>query len=202
MTPASLYNACKIRPMQPHDVPEVMELERLSFADPWPESAYTYELFFNPLARYFVLEYRYPARSFVEAWRNPTKPLNALIGLGGLRLEHTYPLQGHISTLAVHPDWRGRGLGEWLLQTLLQQAIDLGALSVVLEVRVTNTLAQGLYEKYRFQVIDRLSGYYPNGEDAFYMLAGPLDAAYRDFLKHHQQALQARLMVQATPEEG
>ncbi len=197
MKSETLYTACNIRPMQPRDLPEVMELERLSFADPWPESAYTYELFFNPLARYLVLEYRYPQRSFVEAWRTPSRPLRALIGLGGLRLEHVTPLQGHISTLAIHPAWRGRGLGEWLLQTLLQQAIELGARQVVLEVRVTNTLAQGLYEKYRFQVLERLSGYYPNGEDAFYMQVGPLEASYQEFLRHHSEVLKERLMAQS-----
>ncbi len=193
MSTLTLLDTCRIRAMQPKDLPEVMELERLAFTDPWPESAYTYELFFNPLARYFVLEYRDLKVSAVSAWLRAERPLTRLIGFGGLRLERTIPLQGHISTLAIHPDWRGRGLGEWVLQALLKTAIGLEAQSVVLEVRVNNHTAQDLYYKYGFEVVDRLQGYYPNGEDAFYMQTGPFDGTYRTRLQELSRALEARL---------
>ncbi len=200
MTPPVLYDTCHIRPMLPKDLPEVMELEQLAFTDPWPASAYTYELFFNPLARYYVLTYRHPQTRAVTAWLHPDQPQERLIGFGGLRLEQGTPLRGHISTLAVHPDWRGHGLGEWVLQVLLKAALTAGAQDVVLEVRVNNHPAQALYAKYGFEVLERIQGYYPNGEDAFYMLVGPLDAAYRARLQALSQALEARLKAESARE--
>lgn len=196
----TLRETCRIRPMQPKDLPTIMELERMCFSDPWPETAYTYELFFNPLARYYALEYRHPQRRAVTDWLRPDRPQTRLIGFGGLRLENTHPLQGHISTLAVHPTWRGRGLGEWMLQTLLKTAFTLETQTVVLEVRVSNHKAQELYLKYGFEIVDRILSYYPNGEDAFYMLLAPLDAAYRARLQSLIEALEARLDTESAPD--
>lgn len=59
----------------------------------------------------------------------------------------------HVSTIAVHPDERGRGRGEWLLLNLLLEACRLEPLLVTLEVWPSNTPAQGLYRKYRFQEV-------------------------------------------------
>ena len=89
----------------------------------------------------------------------------------------------HVSTIAVHPDWRGHGVGEALFVHLLETALDLGAVTATLEVRVTNERAQGLYRKYLFEVVGRRKRYYrDNGEDALLMTA-ELPAGYREQMR-------------------
>jgi ribosomal-protein-alanine N-acetyltransferase len=77
----------------------------------------------------------------------------------------------HVSTIAVHPLWRGRGLGELLLISLLERGAELDALRATLEVRISNLAAQGLYQKYGFQIVSRRKRYYAdNNEDAYIMI--------------------------------
>jgi len=161
----------RIRPMEGRDIPAVVSLDRQVFADPWPESAYVQEIYFNPHARYFILEglessYDYPAEG-VRGWASRRRrPTARLLGFVGMRVER---VSGHISTLAVHPDSRGQGLGELLLLLALDQAVQDGAQTVSLEVRVSNEIAQRLYTKWRFSLRSRLHRYYANGEDAYLM---------------------------------
>jgi ribosomal-protein-alanine N-acetyltransferase len=78
--------------------------------------------------------------------------------------------EAHISTIAVHPKWRGRGLGEMVLVAMIDAAIQRGAAEVTLEVRVSNLVAQSLYRKYAFVQVGRRKGYYhDNREDALIM---------------------------------
>jgi ribosomal-protein-alanine N-acetyltransferase len=86
--------------------------------------------------------------------------------------------EAHISTLAVHPKWRGRGLGELLLVALMEAAMLRGAAVATLEVRVSNEVAQGLYRKHAFVQVGRRKGYYTdNREDALIMTTPRLDEA-------------------------
>ena len=83
--------------------------------------------------------------------------------------------EGHIMNLAVHADYRRRGLGELLLLDLYEQARSRGVVHLTLEVRASNLAAQGLYQKYGFQVEGRRLRYYGDGEDALIMWTGRLD---------------------------
>ena len=75
--------------------------------------------------------------------------------------------EAHIGTIAVHPLWRQRGLGEKLLVTLLRQARELGAVLATLEVRPGNQAAQRLYRRHGFAEVGQRKRYYQdNGEDA------------------------------------
>lgn len=177
----------RIRRMEPLDIHPVMGLDRLVFSDPWPESAYTQEIYFNPLACYFVLE----ITPRVQHWSWPWKPRNSnLIGFAGMRVEQ---MRGHISVLAVHPDWRGLGLGELLLITALQQAIAMRAASVMLEVRPSNTTAQSLYAKYHFIPMGRHTRYYQDGEDALLLEVPRLGAAYAQQVMQHKQLVEGKI---------
>ncbi len=83
--------------------------------------------------------------------------------------------EAHISTIAVHPKWRGSGVGEQLLRATLEHALSLGAQMATLEVRVSNAAAQNLYRKYHFEEVGRRKNYYrDNGEDAVLMTAEPI----------------------------
>ena len=140
-----------LRPMIVADIAAVLEIDHLSFPTPATEQLFLNELTDNQLAHYQVLA------------RGGT----ALVGYAGFWL-----IAGeiHISTIAVHPDERGRGRGEWLLLNLLLEAWALDPLLVTLEVRRGNETAQALYRKYRFEEVGLRKRYYRDtGEDALLM---------------------------------
>ncbi len=143
-----------LRPMTVDDIPAVLEIDRLSFPSPSNAQLYHNELTDNRLAHYQVLVRRDAAGE-------------TLVGHTGFWLIAD---EVHVSTIAVHPDERGRGRGEWLLLNLLLEACRLAPLLVTLEVRTSNTTAQGLYRKYRFLEVGRRRRYYHDtGEDALLM---------------------------------
>ena len=84
--------------------------------------------------------------------------------------------EAHITTIAVHPAWRQRGLGRGLLVRMLGQARQAGALSSTLEVRAGNVAAVGLYERLGFVEVGLRRGYYrDNHEDARLLTLHGLD---------------------------
>jgi ribosomal-protein-alanine N-acetyltransferase len=76
----------------------------------------------------------------------------------------------HILNVAVAPEWRRRGLGRRLLDVVIRTGTEQGARFATLEVRVSNLVAQQLYESFGFRVTGRRRAYYRNnGEDALVM---------------------------------
>ena len=189
----------RIRPMEGRDIPSVVSLDRQVFQDPWPESAYVQEIYFNSSAHYFVLELLDP--TLVRTWHAHRRRRAArLLGFVGMRVEGT---RGHISTLALRPEWRGQRLGEVLLLTAVDQAIRDGALMIGLEVRVSNEVAQKLYGKWQFAQYSRLRQYYANGEDA-YLLHVYLDRdpTYHPQVRDRLSSLLVDLQIQKADLEG
>ncbi len=178
----------RIRPMKSGDIVAVSALDQEIFLDPWPQTAYVQEVLLNAGAHYFVLESRHTQR-LCECWPWRKSARRRIYGFVGLRIILD---QGHISTLAVHPAWRGQGLGELLLITVLEEALDVGLTSVVLEVRASNWIAQSLYSKYGFQPGERKSNYYRNGEDALLLYADITGARYREQLAIQQQRIREK----------
>jgi [ribosomal protein S18]-alanine N-acetyltransferase len=85
--------------------------------------------------------------------------------------------EGHITTIAVRPEFRGKGLGELVLCGLVDTALEVGARIMTLEVRVSNTVAQNLYLKYGFKQSGLRRRYYSdNNEDALIMTAEAINA--------------------------
>jgi [ribosomal protein S18]-alanine N-acetyltransferase len=147
-----------VAPMEERDIPQVTAIDRRSFANPWSAESYHYELAENQAAHFLVA--LAAAEPGVE---------RRVMGYAGYWLIVD---EAHIGTLAVHPDWRRRGLGEKLLAALLHQARELGALTALLEVRAGNLAAQGLYRKQGFEEVGRRKGYYrDNAEDALLLTA-------------------------------
>ena len=201
----------EVVPMALEDIPRVLEIDQLSFPLPWSATSYRYELTQNPNSHFWVavagspepggarpapapnpsrvLDWLAPSRWF----RAPDIPpaLRNVVGYAGFWFILD---EAHISTIAVHPDWRGRRVGEQLFVAMLEQALDLSAVSATLEVRVTNDRAQGLYRKYHFEVVGRRKHYYrDNGEDALLMTA-ELGSGYRDDMR--------RLFAEKRPGHG
>ncbi|NNE68581.1 MAG: ribosomal protein S18-alanine N-acetyltransferase [Pyrinomonadaceae bacterium] len=75
----------------------------------------------------------------------------------------------HITTVAVAPEHRKRGIARLLLDHAEKALQAKGFESIVLEVRVSNLAAQNLYTNRGFVIIQKLSSYYNDGEDAFLM---------------------------------
>ena len=73
---------------------------------------------------------------------------------------------GHVKDIAVHPDWRGRGIGSTLLSRALGVLEAAGARRAKLEVREGNDAAQELYRSFGFSANHVVPGYYDDGEDA------------------------------------
>jgi [ribosomal protein S18]-alanine N-acetyltransferase len=183
--------------MTPDDLDEIMLLERQCFSDPWTRRMYLNDLTTNELATYLVV--RMADGPFGRQMADSEWPLrvangkellaalapelrssgsagvgyqpSAIVAYGGLWLLMD---EAHIATIASHPDWRGCGLGQWLMLALLDAAIARGAVSSTLEVRAGNLPAKRLYEKLGYEVTGVRKHYYRDGEDGLIMTTPPL----------------------------
>jgi ribosomal-protein-alanine N-acetyltransferase len=185
--------------MRLEDITTVSVIERLVYSRPWPVEAYRYEILENSRSHYYVVRLRdaaerQPAHGLKAALRRALSGPEldeSLLGYAGLWLMAD---EAHVSTLAVHTRWQGKGLGELLLATLVARAIELEAQFITLEVRVSNYRAQNLYRKYGFHQTGRRYRYYSdNNEDALIMTTdAPCSDAYRAKLLGLLEALDAR----------
>lgn len=179
----------QIEPMTPADITQVISFEKAAYGERWSCPDYEHELHKNHLAHHFILRLSQP-------------PPPSLIGHAGF-----WRLAGelHVSTIAIHPDWQGLGLGEWLLAHLIEQGQTLQATLATLEVRASNQAAISLYQKYDFQEVGRRLRYYNDGEDALILTTPELTAPdYQAMLARHKTTLRQRLQklrktIQARP---
>jgi len=143
----------QLRAMEWTDLERLAELERSLFPDDaWSEQSWWSELAHRPRRRYAV----------VEADED-------LAGYAGLDCAGDV---ADVMTIAVSPRHQGHGLGQRLLDWLLDQARDSGAEAVLLEVRADNEPARALYARNGFEQIHVRRGYYqPAGVDALILRA-------------------------------
>jgi len=158
-----------LAPMDVADISQVAVIDRFSFPIPWPPDAYRKEILGNAHAHFFVA-----LNGETRGWRHwfGLKAQRNVIGFAGYWFIID---EAHISTIAVHPHWRGKGIGDILLRGMIEHALDLNAVEATLEVRAGNKIAQNLYCKFGFEEVGRRKNYYRNnGEDALLMTAKPL----------------------------
>lgn len=160
-----------IREMRRSDIPTIAALERVIYPQPWSA-----RLFFDELGRddrsYLVIE----------------SPEGDVLGYGGLLLIEQ---DAHITSLTVAPARRGRRLGTRLLLALIERALERGAQHLTLEVRVSNTSAQGLYDRFGFAPVGKRKDYYID-EDALVMWAIDIDTdAYAGRIAGIRESLEA-----------
>lgn len=77
-----------------------------------------------------------------------------------------------LMNIAIAPESQGQGLGQYLLQFLIEFSKQKKEQEIWLEVRASNVAALAVYSKLGFVEVDRRKGYYPceNGrEDAIIM---------------------------------
>ncbi len=197
-TPAPQPFPFLFRPMREEDIAEVMEIERYSFPHPWPESAYRNEVRYGINSLFYILQpysEPSPANWWDRLWKRRRGERCPVIGYVGMRL---LPAEAHITTIAVHPEWRGRGLGKYILLMAIRQAMQHRVRFVTLEVRASNRVAQRLYTDLGFRVTGIQRGYYRDGEDAWTMRLGPLDGAEIERLEEIRRATEERIVKRET----
>ena len=151
------------------DIPQVATLDQLSFADPWPQGSFEYELKANNYSLCLVAE-------------DPDTPEGGNI-VGALVIWLIVD-EAHIATIAVHPDYRHHGIGRRLLAEGLLQAAERGAVKSLLEVRSGNAEALHLYYGFGFKAVGLRPNYYQaEQEDALLLDLDPLDVEFLRNLK-------------------
>ncbi|MBQ7667811.1 MAG: ribosomal protein S18-alanine N-acetyltransferase [Clostridia bacterium] len=135
--------------MKVDDIKNVLEVEEKSFTIPWHKESFENELK-NNLALYLVAKVENKAVGYVGVWRVLD--------------------EGHITNVAVHPDYRRRGIAKALVSELLLLCEKDGITSFTLEVRKSNKVAYELYKKLGFKEEGIRKKYYAdNNEDAIIM---------------------------------
>jgi ribosomal-protein-alanine N-acetyltransferase len=148
--------ALKIVPMCVADLEAVIAIEKLSFAIPWSRNSFLNELLENERAVYLVAKDEF----------------DRLVGYIGMWIVFD---EGHITNLAVHPNFRRRGAGGLLLKGLIEYGQSEAVKYLTLEVRSSNEAAQSLYYKLGFVHMGVRRKYYlDNNEDALIMWKGPM----------------------------
>jgi ribosomal-protein-alanine N-acetyltransferase len=161
----------RFRQMTLEDIPQVHAIDTLSFNMPWPVKSYLFELTQNKNSILWVAE-GLPQQEGQE---------HRVIGM---IVVWFIVDEAHVATLAIQPEFRGRGLSKVLLALGLREAIQRGAIETTLEVRASNWVALRLYEKFNYQITGRRPRYYhDNNEDAIIMTAKGLGTAYLNWLE-------------------
>jgi ribosomal-protein-alanine N-acetyltransferase len=179
-----------IRRMEKEDLRQVAEIDREVFPSQWPPPNYRQELN-NKIAHYIIAhdttrtltlsdeDTPDPSPSFLArifSWLHKDDGSSResliyknqyIVGFSGVWLMAS---EAHITNIAVRLKHQRRGIGELLLIATIDLCRELKAESMSLEVRESNTIAQGLYSKYGFTPVGLRRGYYlDNRENAIIM---------------------------------
>ena len=141
--------AIRFRTLALTHLPEIETIERSAYRTPWSRTMFASEL---------------------------AKPSSICLGafegdeLVGYIINSRYVDAWHVMNVAVHPDYRRRGIATRLLERLFELTKDDGRRGYTLEVRVSNAGAIDLYERLGFGRRGvRRSYYTDNREDALVM---------------------------------
>ena len=169
---AEKMNTVNVRKMTKNDIKQIMDIESVSFGDfHWKPEAFAAEIE-NNIGHYFVAE---------DEKRH-------LIAYGGFWLIVD---EAHITTIAVHPLYRKQGLGEKILQKMIETGYEKGVKWFTLEVRASNIAAQNLYYKYNFKSLGLRRKYYQdNDEDAMIMWT---ESIWSESFKNRFEELKTKL---------
>jgi len=130
--------------MKEADLPFVLEIENVSFPNPWHEMTFRGEIYNQPISSPFVIVF---------------KPQKKVVGY---LVFWQIKAQMQINNIAIHPDFRRMGIAEAVMQKVLSD-IRMGEIKfVTLEVRPSNIAARSLYNKLGFDVVGIKENYYHN----------------------------------------
>ena len=154
--PPDVELAVQIVPMRRRHLRSVLRIEAQVYPRPWSLSLFMSELALRSTRAYYV-----------------ARVDSAVVGYAGLMLGVD---EAHVTTIAVDPSWHRRKIATRLLLVLAGEAIQRGASSLTLEVRVGNKEAQALYRRFGFGPAGIRKNYYvETNEDALVMWANDVD---------------------------
>ena len=143
-----------IRNMKREDLDAVLEIENTVFTSPWPLKEYEYELEKNPYANPYVFEQDGKIVGYFDYWILYEK--------------------AEIANIAVDPNYQKQGIGQLMMDALVQACIENGCETISLEVRVSNTPAISFYEKNGFIQVNIRKGYYADNHEDAYLMVKPI----------------------------
>jgi ribosomal-protein-alanine N-acetyltransferase len=142
-------NNVEIIPIEDQYIDGILKVSMMSFPVTWSKESFENELS-NRYARYMV------------AVKDDT-----VVGFGGMWIIID---EAHITNIAVHPEYRGLGIGSMVMDSLISICSLEGVTAMTLEVRMSNLRAKNLYKKFGFvEEGIRKSYYEDNKEDAVIM---------------------------------
>ncbi len=133
-----------LRKMKEKDLPYILEIENVSFPNPWHEMTFRGEIYNEPISSPFVIVF---------------KPQKKVIGYLVFWLMKE---QMQVNNIAIHPDFRRMGIAEAVMHKILSEVQTRGIKFVTLEVRPSNIAARALYNKLGFDVLGIKENYYHN----------------------------------------
>ena len=142
-----------IRKVKKEDFEQVYQIEQTCFKDPYPRKHLEYEFFENPINIILVAEEDEKIVGFIDfmvTFNSAT-----------------------IVQIAVVPEYRKQKIATNLLNEMencFPKDLDDVVENVTLEVRKSNEAAINLYKKDGYEIIVEKKHYYPDGEDAIYMV--------------------------------
>lgn len=138
--------------MEEEDIPSILEIENVSFQTPWRFSTFSGEIVNKGISFPYVIVHRIVERviGYIIYWKIQEEV--------------------QISNFALHPDFRGKGIGEAVMRRIIKAIQRDGGVYVFLEVRPSNLSARSLYNKLGFKVLGTRKDYYQTPlEDALIM---------------------------------
>lgn len=146
-----------IRRMRDSDLAEVRSIETLSFTNPWSDTTFRGEIQNTSISFPLVVVH---------------KPGDEVVGyiIFWLIREDV-----QVNNIAVHPDFRGRGIGETLMRHVIDKVRARGATFMTLEVRTSNAGAVTLYKKLGFEILGTRKNYYTHPDEDAYLMGLELD---------------------------
>lgn len=131
-----------MRRMEEEDLRSVCGIENLSFPSPWHETIFRGEIHNIPISYPYVMVHKANQRviGYVIYWKIKEEV--------------------HINNIAVHPDFRRKGIARYVLREILAKVEKEGAKFVTLEVRPSNKAAISLYRRLGFQALGVRKEYY------------------------------------------
>jgi len=181
-----------VRRMREADLPSVRVIEALSFSNPWSDDTFRGEMQNTSISSPMVVVRR-PGDPVVAA--DPLVPDGAcdpVVADAGVRVVADNPVVAdgevvayivywqirddvQVNNVAVHPDHRGRGLGEAMMRYAIAKVRAAGAGFITLEVRQSNTAAVTLYKKLGFEILGARKNYYTRPDEDAHVMGLVLD---------------------------
>lgn len=140
-----------IEPMRRSHLPEILQIERTAYPQPWTEGVFIDELAMQSRG----------SRHYLVA-----KLGGRVVGYGGMIYMDD---AAHVTNVAVDVASRRRGVATELMLDLAWEARRRGMSSLTLEVRESNVSAQSLYRRFGFVPVGVRAKYYENRDDAIVM---------------------------------